>query len=73
MPNHLSPVKREIALAVGYLSMQSGEDADYSYRLRKMYPKLREKFVDKCLYHYLYRNPRKRTEASDVKLAMVPC
>lgn len=61
-PNHLNPVRREIALAVGFKPMQTGEDADYSHRLFKMFPDMRERFVDKYLYDYLYRTPQRRAE-----------
>ena len=48
MPNHLCPVRRELALKVGYSPITFGEDADYARRLR---PHLR---VDARIYDYLY-------------------
>ncbi len=35
-PNHLCPVKRELALRVGFKSMKCGEDTDYAQRLYPM-------------------------------------
>jgi hypothetical protein len=58
-PNHLNPIRREIALAVGYKSITLGEDADYSRRLFDRFGKsMKEFFIDKFLYDYLYRTRR---------------
>ena len=50
-PNHLNPVKREIAASIGFSpSLSIGEDFDYAQRLR---PKLRtEEYVDHPIYNY---------------------
>ena len=37
-PNHLCPVRRELALAVGFAPLRRGEDTDYA---RRLYPRLR--------------------------------
>ena len=37
-PNHLCPVKRELALAVGFAPLNCGEDTDYA---RRLYPLLK--------------------------------
>lgn len=51
-PHHLTPVKREIALTVGFKDKRSGEDHDYS---RGLVGKLNsEVFIDRHLYNYLY-------------------
>lgn len=50
-PNHLSPVKRELALKVRFeKGKQSGEDAIYSYALLPLLNT--EVFIDKDMYHY---------------------
>lgn len=55
-PNHLNPIRRDIALSVGYSAMSVGEDADYSRRLYAKHGQtMREHFVDEVLYTYLYR------------------
>lgn len=67
-PNHLNPVRREMALSVGFKPLQSGEDADYSKRLEQTYPTMREQFVDEYLYSYFYRTPQLRKEGPRVKV-----
>lgn len=55
-PNHLNPVRRELALDVGYRPMSVGEDADYSRRLFARHgAAMREWTVKRTLYLYLYR------------------
>ncbi len=49
---HKTPVRREIALKVGFKDMRFGEDYDYSMRL---VPHLKsEGFIDKVMYYYQY-------------------
>lgn len=51
-PNHLSPVKRELALQVGFPDVNFSEDNDYSHRL---YPLLKtEEKIEKNIYFYHY-------------------
>lgn len=53
-PNHLNPVRRELALRAGFHDeLDSGEDSDYMRRLARLKP--REAFVDRWLYLYLKR------------------
>lgn len=54
-PNHLNPVRREMALSVGYIDKTIGEDSDYSRRLFEKYPNMREIFIDRPLYRYMRR------------------
>ena len=55
-PNHLNPIRREIALSVGYRTMRSGEDSDYSLRLFNAHgASMKEEFIDAYLYHYYCR------------------
>ncbi len=52
-PNHLSPVKRELALATGFLDTMVGEDKDFSYRLLPLLKT--EEFISGILYYYITR------------------
>lgn len=65
-PNHLNPIRREIALEVGYKPLDTGEDGDYAVRLSCLTPRLRETFLDWVAYHYLIRSDRRgeRTHAA---------
>jgi glycosyltransferase involved in cell wall biosynthesis len=51
-PNHISPVRREIALSVKFPEITFGEDYEYSMGILPMLKK--ETFVDKELYHYKF-------------------
>ncbi|MBD3408414.1 MAG: glycosyltransferase [Candidatus Lokiarchaeota archaeon] len=53
--NHLMPVKRSIALKVGYGNEKRGEDRHYAVKLEKHLKT--ESRIDKVLYIYQY-NPR---------------
>ena len=51
-PNHISPVKRELALQAGFPEVSFGEDAEYS---RRLLPLLKtETKVEGNIYHYDY-------------------
>lgn len=52
--NHLSPVRRSIALQIGYKDMGHGEDYDYAVRLKESGLVKTEKYIYKLLYHYKY-------------------
>lgn len=52
--NHLCPIKREIALKIGYRDMKFQEDYDYAVRLKKSGLLKTEHFIDSELYHYKY-------------------
>jgi len=53
-PNHLNPVKREIAIKVGFPDISYHEDMDYSVRLR---PELKtETYIIDPLYFYYPTN-----------------
>jgi len=50
-PNHISPVKRKLALRIGFPDVYTQEDLKYSMEL---YPFLKtEVFIDSTLYYYL--------------------
>lgn len=53
--NHLSPVRRSIALQIGFKDMSHGEDYDYGLRLHESGLIKTEKYIYKPLYHYKYR------------------
>lgn len=55
--NHLSPIKREIALKIGYKDMKFAEDFDYAKRLKESGLVKTEYYIPKDLYHYKY-NPK---------------
>lgn len=53
-PNHISPVRRELALEAGFPDIPNGEDAEYS---RRLLPLLKtEKVVEGNVYWYLYND-----------------
>ncbi|HSZ58520.1 MAG TPA: hypothetical protein VK797_22830 [Tepidisphaeraceae bacterium] len=49
-PNHLNPVKTELAIATGFKPLTHGEDRDYSHRLRPLLKS--EVFLEGPVYHY---------------------
>jgi glycosyltransferase involved in cell wall biosynthesis len=51
-PNHISPVRRSIALKAKFPDISYGEDMEYSKRILPMCKK--EACIDKPLYHYKY-------------------
>ena len=52
--NHLSPVKREIALQIGFKDLKFAEDFDYAKRLHESGLLKTETVIKKDLYHYKY-------------------
>lgn len=57
-PNHLCPIRREIATVIGFKPWNAREDQDYAERLAERYPDLREIFIDEFLYDYWLRTNR---------------
>ncbi len=55
-PNHISPVRRELALQVGFPEIAHGEDYAYSMRLLPLLKS--EVVVSGNLYFYNYRNDK---------------
>lgn len=49
-PNHLNPIRKELALAVGFQNLNSGEDHDFSERIKPLLKT--EVYIKKCLYFY---------------------
>ena len=59
-PNHLSPIKTKIALAIGYpVHLSNAEDYDYCMRLKKSGLIQTSVHIAKELYHYDYSNINK--------------
>lgn len=55
-PNHISPVKRELALKAGFPDTHFAEDAEYS---RRLLPLLKtETIISQPLYHYDYQTKK---------------
>jgi glycosyltransferase involved in cell wall biosynthesis len=59
---HKNPVKRDIALQIGYNDLKFGEDHDYSVRLKQSGLLKTEVFIDRPLYIYRYRHEHPRTK-----------
>lgn len=57
-PNHISPVRRELALKAGFPEIAHGEDYQYSMRLLPMLKT--ETYIKQPIYHYKYRNDDKK-------------
>ena len=53
-PNHLNPVKRELAIKAGFTEKNFGEDHDYSYKLRDILKEInaKEAMIDNVIYKY---------------------
>ena len=59
-PNHLSPVKKDIAIKVGFRDMRNGEDGIYS---QGILPYLQnESFIDEELYYYDFNSSTSETQ-----------
>lgn len=57
--NHLSPIRRGIALEIGYKDMQFGEDFDYAMRLKESGLIKIEKYIYTPMYFYRYSSYKK--------------
>src|SRR5258708_3553340 len=53
--NHLSPVRRSIALLIGFPDKSIGEDYDYAVRLKESGLLKTETIIDKEIYHYDFK------------------
>jgi len=51
---HKTPVRRDIALQIGFKDMRYGEDGDYSTRLKQSGLLKKEAFINSVLYYYNY-------------------
>lgn len=52
--NHLCPIKREIALKIGFKNQYFAEDYDYAVRLKESGLIQTETYIEKDLYHYKF-------------------
>jgi glycosyltransferase involved in cell wall biosynthesis len=57
-PNHLCPIRRDLALQARFPEWDRGEDATYAVRVRPLLKT--EVFIDRHLYSYMYVMPRNR-------------
>jgi len=55
-PNHINPVKRELALQIRFPLQSMGEDKDYSMRLLPLLKT--EVWIPEPIYCYLYRTTK---------------
>lgn len=56
--NHLSPVKRSIALQIGFKDVTYGEDYDYAVRLKESGLVKTEVYIPKELYWYKFKSKK---------------
>jgi glycosyltransferase involved in cell wall biosynthesis len=49
-PNHINPIKRELALEVGFEKVSYGEDFEFSKKIKPLLKS--EIYIDSILYHY---------------------
>lgn len=49
-----NPIKRDIAIAIGYEDLRYGEDYDFSVRLKQSGLIQKECFINKVMYYYQY-------------------
>lgn len=62
---HFNPVKRELALQVGFKDLRFGEDFDYANRLTPLCKN--EVFIDKYLFDYRYSTKEPHREKYGIK------
>ena len=55
-PYHKTPIRRDIALNIGFKNMRYAEDHDFSKRLKSTGLIKNEYFIDKIMYYYRYSN-----------------
>ena len=59
MPNHLNPVRRELALKAPFLNINHGEDREYSKNMRE-HLKTQVMIDEPHLYYYQYRTYKRK-------------
>lgn len=59
---HKNPVKRYIALQIGFKDMRFSEDSDYSNRLKQSGLLKEEVFIDEVMYEYRYKYENPKTK-----------
>jgi len=63
LPNHLCPVKREIALSCLFSNKNYGEDSDYASKINKYIKN--EYHIRKKLYFYMYDDAKSQTSPTN--------
>lgn len=61
-PYHKIPIKREIALQIGFKDMRYAEDYDFSLRLKESGLIKDEVYIPKVLYYYMYKYENPKTK-----------
>ena len=61
-PNHLNPIKREIALKFKFPLKNCGEDTDWAMDICKSNVLRTEVFIDDPIYYYLYDHNKTETQ-----------
>lgn len=51
-PNHLNPIRRDLALQAGFTEKNHGEDTDFAVKVRPLLKT--EVFIDQVMYHYFF-------------------
>lgn len=62
---HFNPIKRELALQVGFPNLRFGEDKHYSDRVSLLCKK--EVFIDKFMFDYRYSNKEEHSKKYGIK------
>ena len=57
-PLHVTPIRRDIALAAGFPNMNHGEDQQFASRVLPLLKS--QEYLDEVLYYYLYRTAEQR-------------
>ncbi len=61
-PYHKTPIRRDIALQIGFKDMRFGEDYDFSKRLKQSGLIQNEYHIDKVLYYYQFKDEDPKTK-----------
>lgn len=55
-PNHISPIRRELAIQIGFPEISFGEDAEYSKNIKHLLNT--EVKINEPIYHYDFKFPK---------------
>lgn len=55
-PNHITPMKKEVARQIGFLDITIGEDYDFCMRLEKSGLLKTQFVIEKSMYHYKFKD-----------------
>jgi len=67
LPNHLCPIKREIALQCLFTDKNYGEDSDYSDKINALIQS--EYHIQEKLYYYIYNDALSQTKPNNIRTA----